>query len=259
MPDAHDPRHSALLDAGRADRLLLSAPGLESRELVGKPPGVGLFDLASTQDGWHACIFCGVCAKKCPVECITVRRDAKSPGEGRRAQYIGSIEVDEPRCITCGRCVEACALQALVPTPGSRSSAGAGTSGADGDAARRGSRPVLGLRRSRRGASGAERRRLPPRRRRRHRLPRGLDDALPVHVVEGQLHPHQLRERRGHALRRRDRLPCPAPSRQARRARQVHRLRRRRRHLRHRPPGALAARWSAATRCSTSATTTAPT
>ena len=96
---------------------LLPAPGLEPRELVGKPQGVGLFDLASTQDGGHACIFCGVCAKKCPVECITVRRDAKSPGEGRRAQYIGSIEVDEPRCITCGRCVEACALQALVPTP----------------------------------------------------------------------------------------------------------------------------------------------
>ncbi len=41
--------------------------------------------------------------------------------------------------------------------------------------------------------------------------------------------------------------------------RQVHRLRRRRRHLRHRPAVASPAPWSAATRCSTSATTTAPT
>ena len=118
MPDPHDPRHSApLLDAGRADRLL-SAPGLESRELVGKQPGAGLFDLASTQDGSHACIFCGVCAKKCPVSCISVRRDSKSKGEGRRSQYLGSIVVDEPRCIACGRCVESCALNALVPTAG---------------------------------------------------------------------------------------------------------------------------------------------
>ena len=118
MPDPHDPRHSApLLDAGRADRLL-SAPGLESRELVGKQPGAGLFDLASTQDGSHACIFCGVCAKKCPVSCISVRRDSKSRGEGRRSQYLGSIVVDEPRCIACGRCVESCALNALVPTAG---------------------------------------------------------------------------------------------------------------------------------------------
>jgi pyruvate ferredoxin oxidoreductase beta subunit len=103
--------------AGQVDpQRLLGAPGLELRELVGKPAGVGLFDLASTQDGGHACIFCGVCEKKCPVSCIAVRRDAKSPGEGRRAQFLGSIVVDEPRCIGCGRCVEVCALNALVPT-----------------------------------------------------------------------------------------------------------------------------------------------
>ena len=100
-------------------------------------------------------------------------------------------------------------------------------------------RPLQRLRRLHRRQPGAEPGEEPLRRLRRHRLPRGLDDALPVHRLEGQLHPHQLRERRGHALRRRDRLPRPVQARQARGARQVHRLRRRRRHLRHRPAGAL--------------------
>jgi pyruvate ferredoxin oxidoreductase beta subunit len=118
MPDAHDPRHSAVQLAAGPAQPLPSAPGLETRELVGKLPGAGLFDLASTQDGSHTCIFCGVCAKRCPVSCISVRRDARSKGEGRRSQYLGSIVVDEPRCIACGRCVRACALNALVPTPG---------------------------------------------------------------------------------------------------------------------------------------------
>ena len=45
------------------------------RDLVHKLPGVGLFDLRRTEDGAHACTFCGACQKACPVDCIDVRRD----------------------------------------------------------------------------------------------------------------------------------------------------------------------------------------
>jgi len=89
---------------------------LAVRNLVGKVPGAGLFDLATTQDGGHACIFCGVCAKRCPMNCIDVRRDPHSKAGRRRSHFAGSITVDEPRCIGCGRCVESCAVNALVPT-----------------------------------------------------------------------------------------------------------------------------------------------
>ena len=88
------------------------------RDLVHKVPGAGLFDLASAEGGGHACTFCGVCQKKCPVECIDVRRDPRrKAGAGKRRSFAGTITVDERRCIACGHCVEACAFDALVPTP----------------------------------------------------------------------------------------------------------------------------------------------
>jgi pyruvate ferredoxin oxidoreductase beta subunit len=87
-----------------------------ARELLGKPEGVGLFDLRTTEQGVCACTLCGVCAKKCPVDCIDVRRHGKvSKGEGATLA-LGSIRIDEARCIGCGHCVESCAFDALVPT-----------------------------------------------------------------------------------------------------------------------------------------------
>ena len=92
-----------------------------------------------------------------------------------------------------------------------------------------------------------------------HRLPRGEHHHLPLHLVEGQLHPHRLRELGRDALAAS--RPRTAPSR--RRASS-------RRTPSSSPSAATAAPttsacsrspapWSAATRCCTSATTTAPT
>ena len=116
MSDDHATRTPALAVESEREPDGLSTAGLETRELVGKADGEGLFDLATTVDGGHACIFCGVCARRCPVSAISVRLDSKSKTAGKRAQFAGSIVIDEQRCIACGHCVEACALSALVPT-----------------------------------------------------------------------------------------------------------------------------------------------
>ncbi|MBQ6845882.1 MAG: 4Fe-4S binding protein [Oscillospiraceae bacterium] len=48
-----------------------------------------------------SCVYCTLCAKKCPVEAITVDRDAKT------------WAVDEEKCIKCGVCVEKCPKKSL--------------------------------------------------------------------------------------------------------------------------------------------------
>lgn len=47
------------------------------------------------------CIFCGICAKKCPSNAINVNREEKS------------WEIDKFKCIICGACVEACPKKCL--------------------------------------------------------------------------------------------------------------------------------------------------
>lgn len=43
------------------------------------------------------CILCGLCARKCPQECITVdRKEAKT------------WTIDRDKCVQCGACVDAC-------------------------------------------------------------------------------------------------------------------------------------------------------
>lgn len=48
-----------------------------------------------------ACIFCGMCSRKCPTAALTV--DAKQK----------SWEIDRLRCITCGYCVDVCPEKCL--------------------------------------------------------------------------------------------------------------------------------------------------
>ncbi len=47
------------------------------------------------------CVYCTVCAKKCPTGALTVNRVQKKWG------------IDRLRCITCGYCVEACPKKSL--------------------------------------------------------------------------------------------------------------------------------------------------
>jgi ech hydrogenase subunit F len=48
------------------------------------------------------CIYCNVCAKRCPTDALVVNRKEK--------QWV----IDRLRCITCGCCVEVCPKKSLA-------------------------------------------------------------------------------------------------------------------------------------------------
>jgi ech hydrogenase subunit F len=48
------------------------------------------------------CVYCTVCAKKCPTSALVVNRAQKK------------WAIDRLRCITCGYCVEVCPKKALA-------------------------------------------------------------------------------------------------------------------------------------------------
>lgn len=47
------------------------------------------------------CVFCGICAKKCPADAITVDRSSKT------------WEIDPFKCVICGVCSEVCPKKCL--------------------------------------------------------------------------------------------------------------------------------------------------
>jgi ech hydrogenase subunit F len=51
------------------------------------------------------CVYCTVCAKKCPTGALVVNRAQKTWG------------IDRLLCITCGYCVEACPKKSLALVP----------------------------------------------------------------------------------------------------------------------------------------------
>ena len=48
------------------------------------------------------CVYCGICAKKCPMQAITVDRVAKT------------WTLDEDACIACGTCAECCPKKCII-------------------------------------------------------------------------------------------------------------------------------------------------
>ena len=68
-----------------------------------KPIAGSRGQLVFTKDN---CVYCTVCAKKCPTGALLVNR----------AQTKWAI--DRLRCITCGYCVEACPKKSLEMTTG---------------------------------------------------------------------------------------------------------------------------------------------
>ena len=48
------------------------------------------------------CVYCTLCAKKCPAGAITVDRKEKT------------WKLDEDKCVACGTCAEACPKKAII-------------------------------------------------------------------------------------------------------------------------------------------------
>lgn len=71
--------------------------------------------------GREKCVGCGMCAKACPANCLTVKRGKVEEGQEDRYSgktFCSEFHIDFLRCIFCGFCEEACPRNALALGPG---------------------------------------------------------------------------------------------------------------------------------------------
>ncbi len=66
----------------------------------------GIIRLLHDEEGNLKCIACGMCARACPVSCITI----KTEGKGKERRLVDFI-IDFGQCLFCGLCVEACPVK----------------------------------------------------------------------------------------------------------------------------------------------------
>lgn len=63
------------------------------------------------------CTGCQVCARYCPVDCITVTmkdNPLHAAGKSKRKKIVDSFYLDYARCMRCDICVEVCNFDAIV-------------------------------------------------------------------------------------------------------------------------------------------------
>ena len=63
------------------------------------------------------CTGCQVCARACPVDCITVTmkdNPKKAAGKSTRKKIVEHFYLDYARCMRCDICVEVCNFDAIV-------------------------------------------------------------------------------------------------------------------------------------------------
>ena len=68
--------------------------------------------LTMNEEGEERCTGCTLCAKVCPVNCISMVVKAKE----NKKRYADEFTIDFNTCMFCALCVEACNFDALIVT-----------------------------------------------------------------------------------------------------------------------------------------------
>src|ERR1700744_6658580 len=83
-------------------------------------PEVGRYQLDVEMDD---CIVCDLCAKICPVDCITIESIKSTTGSigetsdgSKKLLYAAQFDIDMAKCMYCGLCTIVCPTECIVMT-----------------------------------------------------------------------------------------------------------------------------------------------